>query len=233
MNVRHILYDLGILLLLLLIGQPQPVVAQARPVEPAVYTVLFESDWRAESHPHENFPANAHFSSLIGATHTLSTTLWQPGALASPGIEQMAETGGTSELRAEINALGVDALATISGSGLGSTPGSVIIPAIAVDGDHPAVTLVTMIAPSPDWFVGVHGLSLLDDEGVWLDELVITLYPYDAGSDDGPDYTSANAKADPHQPIRLLTGEAPFSEAPIGTLTFTRQHQRYLPIIVH
>ena len=33
--------------------------------------------------------------------------------------------------------------------------------------DHPLVTLITMIAPSPDWFVGVHGESLLDAGGQW------------------------------------------------------------------
>ena len=36
---------------------------------------------------------------------------------------------------------------------------------VAVTTDHPRVTLVTMIAPSPDWFVGVSGLSLLDASG--------------------------------------------------------------------
>lgn len=145
----------------------------------------------------------------------------------------MAETGGTDTLRAEINALGADVLATISGSGLGNTPGAVTIPTIVVDGDHPAVTLVTMIAPSPDWFVGVHGLSLLDEAGRWHDEVVVTLYPYDAGSDDGTDYSAANVEATPHQPISLLTGIAPFSTEPIGTLTLTRQVQTqlYLPIV--
>jgi serine/threonine protein kinase len=36
------------------------------------------------------------------------------------------------------------------------------------------VTLVSMVAPSPDWFVGVGGLPLLQD-GQWVDELVVPL----------------------------------------------------------
>jgi len=231
MSYRYAPYLLGLLLLFL--GSPQSAAAQQVPIEPAVYTLLFESDWQVATHPHENFPTNAHFSSLIGATHTLSTTLWQPNALASVGIEQMAESGGTGALQAEIEALGHARLTTIRAAGLSDTPGAVHIPAVMVDADHPAVTLVTMIAPSPDWFVGVHGLSLLGEDGRWLEELVVTLYPYDAGTDDGMDYSAANAEAMPHQPIRLLTGVAPFSPAPIGTLTFRRQRHCYLPIIRH
>jgi hypothetical protein len=77
----------------------------------------------------------------------------------------------------------------------------------------------------------VHGLSLLDQEGEWINEVVIPLYPYDAGTDDGNDYTAPDAEPASHQPIRLLTGRAPFSAEPLGTLTFTRQQQRYLPLI--
>ena len=87
--------------------------------------------------------------------------------------------------------------------------------------EYPLVTLVTMIAPSPDWFVGVSGLSLLDEFG-WVNELEVVLYPYDSGTDDGTTYSSANADSSPKQPIRSLRGVTPFSDAPIGTFTFTR-----------
>lgn len=196
----------------------------------AIYQVTFASTWSEETHP--GFPAGAHFSPLIGATHSLSANFWMSGTLASPGIEQMAETGGTSILRDEINAADDAVLETISGASLGASPAEVIIPQIAVDQEHSLVTLVTMIAPSPDWFVGVHDLSLQDGEGNWQDSVVVTLYPYDAGSDDGTDYTSPDAEADPHQPIRSMQGESPFSSEPIGTLTFTRLRMNYLPLIL-
>ena len=83
-----------------------------------------------------------------------------------------------------------------------------------------------MIAPSPDWFVGVSALSLMDDLGQWVDELQVTLYPYDSGTDDGTTYTSANADSSPKRPIRSLRGMTPFSDAPIGTFTFTRVGDR-------
>ncbi|MCB9149802.1 MAG: spondin domain-containing protein [Caldilineaceae bacterium] len=85
------------------------------------------------------------------------------------------------------------------------------------------LTLVTMVAPSPDWFVGVHNLSLLDEHGEWLASGSVTLYPYDAGSDNGATYGAPNDDANPKQPIAAnISGESPFSTAPMGTLTFLR-----------
>lgn len=142
------------------------------------------------------------------------------GATASAGIESMAETGGTSTLAAEISASG-GTLAVLRGSGTNS-PGSATIGRFDVQTEYPLVTLVTMIAPSPDWFAGVSGLSLLDGNGQWVEELTVTLYPLDAGSDSGPWYTSGDDDTSPKEAIRSLQGVAPFSNAQIGTFTFTR-----------
>lgn len=203
----------------------------ANAADVAFYRVTFTSTWSAQTHPHVSFPASAHFSPLIGATHNLSATFWLSGTLASPGIEQMAETGGTAVLRSEIIAAGVAVREILAGPGLGASPGAGTIAAFSASRSHPFVTLVTMIAPSPDWFVGVHDLSLIDDQGAWRDEIVVTLYPYDAGSDNGADYTAADIEPAIHQPIADSRGQAPFSTAPIGTFTFTRSQRFYLPML--
>ncbi len=219
-------------ILLCSLGLALPTVARAQPAaDIATYTVTFTSTWADATHPHAAFPTNAHFSSLIGATHNLSATFWLSGTLASPGIEQMAETGGTSVLRAEISAAAPHVGETLVGPGLGQSPGQVLIPTFMVSRSQPLVTLVTMIAPSPDWFVGVHGLALLDEQNKWHDEITVTLYPYDAGTDDGTDYTSADVAPPIPQPIRSASGVAPFSLAPMGTFTFTRVNRLYLPLI--
>lgn len=192
------------------------------PPDSAVYSVVFDATWSAATHP-TDYPRGAHFSSLIGAVHTDRVRFWASGETATPGIESMAETGGTSTLRSEIRAqIPANALAIISGSGLNTSPAHTPPSRFVVRADYPLVTLVTMIAPSPDWFVGVSGLSLMDEFGQWVEELEVTLYPYDSGTDDGANYTSANADSSPRQPIRSLRGTAPFSDAPIGTFTFTR-----------
>ena len=38
----------------------------------ARYRVTFQATWSAETHP-TNFPANPHFSGLVGATHNENT----------------------------------------------------------------------------------------------------------------------------------------------------------------
>jgi hypothetical protein len=143
----------------------------------------------------------------------------------------MAETGGTTILRNEISAAGSQVRDTLSGAGLGVSPGQVTISAFTVSHSHPLVTLVSMIAPSPDWFVGVHGLPLVDDQGKWRDEVIVILYPYDAGSDDGVDYTAADVEPVTHHPITRISGQFPFSSEPIGTFTFRRVKQLYLPVV--
>ena len=187
----------------------------------ALYSVTFNATWSATTHP-TDFPPGPHFSPLIGAVHNDSVTFWASGETASPGIEQMAETGGTGLLAGEIRAeMPANALSVVTGRGIGS-PATTTISEVLVTLDHPLITLVTMIAPSPDWFVGVAGRSLQNDFGQWLEEIVVVLYPYDSGTDDGVSYRSPNADSSPRQPIRSLKGVSPFSDEPIGTFTFTR-----------
>jgi hypothetical protein len=65
------------------------------------YEIDFNAMWSAQSHPGA-YPGGAHFSALIGGAHSPAVSFWEPGALASAGIEQMAEIGGTSILRSEV-----------------------------------------------------------------------------------------------------------------------------------
>ncbi len=207
------------------IGTANGNVATGSSFSSATYRVVFESTWSPATHPDPGFPGNPHFSPLIGGVHNANVSFWTSGELASAGIENMAETGAIGSLSAEIQTAidAGDALAIMSGNGLGTSTGTVIIEQFSVNTNFPLVTLTTMIAPSPDWFVGVHGLSLLDDQGQWVQERKVVLVPYDAGTDDGDGYTAADAEATPHQPIQSLSGVAPFSSQPIGTFTFIQE----------
>ena len=191
------------------------------PSDTAVYRVVFNATWSSSTHPN-NFPGGAHFSPLIGGVHNDSVSFWTLGEIASPGIEIMAETGATGTLTTEIRAaIPENALVVINGGGTGS-PGGSGIGRVVVRLDFPLVTLVTMIAPSPDWFAGVAGQSLQDEFGQWVDELRVVLHPLDSGTDDGATYTAGNDDSSPKQPITSLKGVSPFSDQQVGTFTFTR-----------
>ena len=90
--------------------------------------------------------------------------------------------------------------------------------------DHPLVTLVTMVAPSPDWFVGVSGLSLIVG-GDWASELSVPLQAYDAGTDSGTSFLAPDEATQPRESIFRIPG-GPFlvggTTPPLGTFTFRR-----------
>jgi len=192
--------------------------------ETAEYRLTFDAVWSSSTHP-TDFPPSPHFSGLVGGTHNSSVAFWEVGALASTGIEKMAELGSKTSLISEVNAAitGGDAGEVISGSGIGLSPGSAQVTFTATQ-DFPLATVVTMIAPSPDWFVGVSGLELFNGN-VWKDEVVVSLQPFDSGTDSGVGYTSPNNDTQPPETIFEITGypfEVGGSVPPLGTFTFTR-----------
>lgn len=170
----------------------------------ATYRVTFLPNWTA-SRFSTNFPIGSdHFSGLIGATHNNAISFWREGQRASQGIENVAETGFKPSFEREIQTQKANRTAefVLSGPGLGSGRGSVVIE-FDVNKSHPLVTLISMVAPSPDWFVGVHDLSLLNSRGQWVEGLELVLPLYDAGTDSGDIFTSFNSNS--NGLISLLT----------------------------
>ncbi len=113
------------------------------------YTVTFTSTWSVLTHP-VDYPTNPHFSALVGATHDSTTVFWADGELATVGIQDMAERGRTSPLTEEVDTAITESAARfiLLGGGIATSPGSVSLEFIA-SAEHPLVTLVSMIAPSP------------------------------------------------------------------------------------
>lgn len=60
---------------------------------------------------------------------------------------------------------------------------------LRVDPARHQMSLASKIVPSPDWIVGVAGLELCLQNCTWIEEKVISLYPWDIGTDAGPSYT--------------------------------------------
>jgi hypothetical protein len=202
---------------------PDPVPPPSAP-RSARYEVTFESTWSGSTHP-TDFPTNAHYSGLVGGTHSSRVAFWREGDLASEGIRNMAEVGSKSPLTEEVRqAMGLgSAEHVLSGGALGTTPG-VIRMEFDLTQDFALVTLVTMVAPSPDWFVGVSGLPLFEN-GQWTSVRVVPLLPYDAGTDSGSTYRSGDQATTPRQPIRQITGFPMIYNgvvAPFGTFTFRK-----------
>ncbi len=206
--------------------QPAPPAPAPPPSQPATarYRITFVATWSPTTHPQDP-PGDPHFSGLIGGTHSAGVSFWQEGALATEGIRQMAERGRKTVLQMEIEqaTAGGTAEHLLSGDGLSDSPGVVTLD-FDVSQAFPLVTLVTMVAPSPDWFVGVTRLPLFEN-GAWRDSVVVELFAYDAGTDSGESFESPDEETRPFVPIERITGFPFLSNGqvpPLGRFEFRR-----------
>jgi Spondin_N len=196
----------------------------AAQAEQVTYRVTVEGTWTATSHPHE-YPADAHFSWLTGATHDDGYRLFEAPGIATAGLEALAEDGELTPYDAEIQAA-IDqgsAGALFQARPIEIMPGTTTFE-VTLDERHPLISLVTMIAPSSDWFTGVADVRLFEN-GAWLAEKSLALEAWDAGTDSGATFTSPDADTMPRQSVRLLDSEhfAPDGKVvPVGTVTFKR-----------
>ena len=185
-----------------------------------VYDVLFEGNWTLASTP-GGVVSSAHFTTLIGGVHGSGVSFWQRGGRASAGVEDVAELGSTGTFRSEVRAsphtLNV-IQQSVSFGGTGTASFS-----ITVRKTHPLVTLLSMIGPSPDWFVGISGLSLLDASDNWLASVVVDLFPYDAGTEEGTEFALGNPDTSPQGTITRISGQGKFSNVRMARLTFTQR----------
>ena len=203
----------------LLAVMPAPARAQGS-APSATYRVTFEGTWTIGVTP-GGVISSAHFSPLIGAVHDGGVIFWSRGGTASAGIEEVAETGRTATFRSEINASPNAVTVVEQGLPNGPTPTATVD--VTLTTTHPLVTLVAMIAPSPDWFVGVSGLSLRDARGQWRARQQVDLFPYDAGTEEGTEFALDNPATSPRETITSIRGTGKFSNEPIARLTFELQ----------
>ena len=107
-----------------------------------------------------------------------------------------------------------------------NTPGGYTSTKIMVQNMYSMVSLITMIAPSPDWFVGVDSYDLCGMNG-WKEKVTMDLLPWDAGTENGEKYSLSNT---PTTPVDVIMRITQGSNSDIGahanvtfaTVTFTR-----------
>ena len=106
------------------------------------------------------------------------------------------------------------------------TPGSSTSMKIMVKNMYSMVSLITMIAPSPDWFVGVDSYDLCGTNG-WKETMTMDLLPWDAGTDSGENFGSRDMPTTPVDVIRRITSSSMTqmdadADKAFATVTFTR-----------
>jgi len=172
---------------------PEP---QIEIAENAIYKIDFIANWSKQTHPN-NYPIGAHFSPFVAYAHNnlANSKIFQKGKRPSHGIEEMAETGNTKILNQEIDKLINSKLAyKKTQSRVFDSPGSESSQ-LEINKDYSYMTFVSMLAPSPDWFVSET--TNLIKEGQWIDQIELNLITYDAGGDNGETLTAQDANTNP------------------------------------
>lgn len=172
----------------------------------ATYRLTVLNTWTATDFP-ANFPANDHWAMLGGGTHAPDQSFWSLGENASSQMETMAEAGNAVPLRNQITSAGGSPLLwnywfcreDKNNLACGDT-----VVEFTVDSETSAITITSMIAPSPDWFIGVDALNLFPN-GAWTQFLEIPLVMYDAGTEEGLIPSGSNPATSPVEPISHLT----------------------------
>lgn len=175
----------------------------------ATYKVKFQAMWSEQTHPN-GFPSNPHFSPLVGATHTYKYKFWSPMTRSSPGVKMVAETGATTTLYNEIKSYQKTGFVYMAYKAPGSinSPTGMWSMMISAKDMYSKVSLITMIAPSPDWFVGVDSYDLCGADGKWKESGMMELPAWDAGTDSGMNFASDNSPTMPYDVITQITSSS-------------------------
>jgi len=203
-----------------------PAAAQpAMPAGPVEYRVVVKSTWTKVSHPFE-YPSGAHFSGMIGASHNAKYSIFAIGRRPTPGLERLSEEGKHSPLDTEIRTAidQGDALMLFESGGLKNWRDSMVA-TVRVDPAHPLVSVVNMIAPSPDWFTGASDVNLAEN-GAWITRRTVALYAYDSGGDDGTTYKAKDKDTNPKKVTTRAANRHFVSRGrvkPVATVTFVRK----------
>lgn len=132
------------------------------------------------------------FSPLSAVSHSGRLSFLTVRGFASRPVEMIAETGNNAAFlslarRFRKTGRGVK---TVVGAEGPTMPGTTTKLRVAVDCEHSFITVLGMIAPSPDWLVQLSNRNLFNsntgDFVLWDSGHLIA---YDAGVDDGRDFT--------------------------------------------
>jgi hypothetical protein len=191
----------------------------------AEYTIVVKSRWTKAEHPLE-WPSSAHFSGVIGATHKPDYSIFAIGSPPTRGLERLSEEGKHTPLDNEIRAaITTGKAGTLFESGPLTDFSDSIVTSAKVDDAFPLISLVMMVAPSPDWFTGVKDIDLRQN-GAWSPSKTVDLVAYDSGGDDGTTYMAPNKDTNPKKatsqamtPHFVINGNV----VPVGSVTFIRK----------
>lgn len=149
---------------------------RALPLAALMSAPAFAADYTIEV---QNLTRGTYFTPLLVAAHPASASLFSVGAAASTELQAMAEGGDISGLEAIVSSVSGQSVANPAGGLL--APGAVTSAMINNDATpaNTRLSIVAMLLPTNDGFVGLNSLMLPTEAGTYT----YTLNAYDAGTE--------------------------------------------------
>ena len=118
-----------------------------------------------------------YFTPLLVSAHNQYTHMFQVGTAASASLQAMAEGGDISGLDTDLAALGASNVVNPAGGLL--APGASAIATLSAGGQNKFLSLVAMLLPTNDGFVGLDAIRIPKKKGTYT----YYLNGYDAGTE--------------------------------------------------
>lgn len=197
----------------------------------AVYNVTFTNLLTADTFGDAIPPTGLVFSPLAAVSHSNRVSLLTVRGFASPQLEAVAEKGDNAPLLRLARTLRKErsAVRSVVSADAPTMPGMNTTLKLVVNCNNPFVSIVSMIAPSPDWIVQINNFDTVMPDGEFVAEASGELIAYDAGTDSGDMFTdpadlSLDLPTDPPQNIAPLVEDDtdPFGDVSVGEFRLQR-----------
>lgn len=129
-------------------------------------------------------------------------------------MKQVAETGATGIILGELARARSNGFAGSVMVGGGPSPGGKTSVRLVADCKHSRISMISMLAPSPDWFVGLSNVKLVQN-GRFIGGESGKLKVMDAGTDSGTMLMSRDKKTIGPENIAPLNS-APFYQKSVA-----------------
>lgn len=220
MTIVYIILIIVIVLLLVYLFTPQIDHYSTDNDRQVKYMIKFVSEW-GDNKKEINYPPNPHTGNMLLVTHNKNYDLFTIGKLASKGISNTAMYGTIDDILDEVR--NNPNIHDVKTNPVISTPGQKVL-TITADRNNNYLSFSTMLAPSSDFFTGVSHLNLKEN-GQWLNNKKIQLYPYSAGTDSGNGFNTEHYLRRKPLPIYNKNDKLFYPDGitkPIASLTLVR-----------
>lgn len=143
-----------------------------------------------------NLTRGSYFTPLLVAAHNPSARLFASGQPASANLQAMAEGGDISGLVADVQALNATVVENPAAGLL--APGASTTTNMNTDDapDNTALSIVAMILPSNDGFMGLNAITIPTEPGTYR----YNVNAYDAGTEGNDEIVGSGAPGEPGYP---------------------------------